>query len=88
MDCQYQLLAKLQYVVLSGSVTGFTTVYGIANFNSHGSLTWECFIVSHVLYMFSLGMQLWICHAVVIEPVSVVTKLKVEIHRNIVLHVV
>ena len=39
-------------------------------------------------YMFSLGMQLWICHAVVIEPVSVVTKLKVEIHRNIVLHVV
>ena len=39
-------------------------------------------------YMFSLGMQLWICHAVVIEPVSVVTKLKVEIHRNIDLHVV
>ena len=50
VDCQYQLLAKLQYVVLSGSVTGFNTVYGIANFNSHGSLNWECFIVSHVLY--------------------------------------
>ena len=33
-------------------------------------------------------MQLRICHAEVIDRVSVVTKLKVEIHQNIVLNVV
>ena len=38
--------------------------------------------------MFNLGMLMRICLGEVIDIVSVVTKLKVEIHRNIVLHVV
>ena len=72
MNCQDQILALSHFVVLP---TPMEVLLGSFYF----------VLLSN---MFNLGMLMRICLGEVIDIVSVVTKLKVEIHRNIVLHVV
>ena len=72
MDCQDQILALSHFVVLP---TPMEVLLG-------------SFYFVLLSTMFNLGMLMRICLGEVIDIVSVVTKLKVEIHRNIVLHVV